>query len=136
MYIKNLNFPGNRSLSKNLRITTSTFIFSGGLSITYIIMASCFDSMVGRIMDYWSDYWSVMEKPKKYKKPKIYISEVVFPFGVVEIIAIKKKWSRSVIVRTEVVEDNRIIEIQLLPYTGGILKLMEMQRDGLWTWMD
>ena len=50
-----------------------------------------------------------MEKPKKYKKPKIYKSEVVFPFGVVEIIAIKKKWSRSVIVRTEVVEDNRII---------------------------
>ena len=78
----------------------------------------------------------MMEKPKKYKKPKIYKSEVVFPFGEVEVIAIKKKWSRSVIVRTEVVEDNRIIKIQLLPYTGGILKLMEMQRDGLWTWMD
>jgi len=113
MYIKNLNFPGNRSLSKNLRKTTSTFIFSGGfsqlLSITQIIMASCFASVVGRMLNLWEDYWSLMEKPKKYKKPKIYKSEVVFPFGVVEIIAIKKKWSRSVIVRTEVVEDNRII---------------------------
>ena len=100
-------------------------------------MASCFASMVGRMMDYWSDYWSVMEKPKKCK---IYIGEVVFPFGVVQIIAIKKKWSRSVvIVRTEIVEDNRIIdsfELQLLPYRGGIIKLMETLHDGLWKWMD
>ena len=98
-------------------------------------MVSFFDSVVGKVLNFHQvDYWSVMVKPKKPKKPKTFKSQVFFPsFGgqkfLVDIIVIKMGRSKSVKIRTRIVERKRMVLIQHLPYrivVGGIRKMMKM----------
>ena len=98
-------------------------------------MVSFFDSVVGKVLNFHQvDYWSVMVKPKKPKKPKTFKSQVFFPsFGgqkfLVDIIVIKMGRSKSVKIRTRIVERKRMVLIQHLPYrivVGGICKMMKM----------